>query len=1285
MEVINLSKLKKYGFITSAAVIAVAAASVPGASAAEVTKVPDGAVINPETNNAFHDSQIGTTSASNEIIEAINAGKPVYYKLPGSNDFMNVSDGTTVSAATIEALPAISYVDKDGATTVIPAIAPTVETVKTINATTTEVTLAEAKANATAADFKVLVDGVAVTPTSVTVKAGSADKVYTIVHPSLDNKAGTVSVNGKEAAFDFTAVKVESVMAINLKEVVVTFSTTVDKKSAETVANYTADRGVTFTNPKLSADGKSVTLFASANLSTTEDTTVTVKDVKNATGKVAADSSTKIKGSDSTIPTVESVKALGPGTIVVTFSEPVQNGGNGTAYTIGTTPLLIGASTVVAGSNDRQFTITPAAPLTAGEHTLVVNDGTYTGSAIADYASYNLQPVSIKFNVDTDLTVPAVTSTEFVDQQHVLVKFNKPVNLANNANGSTNFYWNTNGTVGFTQYAADNLSNVEKVDATTYKVKFTGANYLREGKVFFFVTGVNDFNGNAIQTSKTELTATKVGDLTVTKAESPADNQIKLTFARTVDATTANNKVNYEVKNAEGKVQAISTAVRQGTDNNEVLITTTSTLPGGTYTVTTKNVKDNIGNVVVENTKEVTVNDTTPITSAAVTSVDNLNGKDRVMVTFPEAMSTTGNNGIGTKARYETQVAGGAWTVLPATASVTVLDSKRAEIALDNGTFAAGQAVNVRINLIADASGNINPNAITSNSTAIAANAGIDINGVASKVTSVNKIEFNVPRHLASISPADFLINPSSVETPFVPANAEFKNNDNGSATITLTSGSDLKLSTRTYTVSTNPTAVANTKDVLGIALDINRTTATAVNHIAPTVKTFSLSDATDAKIRVDFSKNMALVVASDFRVVVGTQTYTPSVATPVSGSVYDLTIPAVDVNASATVTTVAAPQSEDAVGNKLAAVTTAQSVGNFKVTGLTYGQGAKAAVIEGDETINITFASAIKPESIVTGWNGSAPITVATVAVATATPDSITLPGIGVITLSNSATDVIIAPKTLATATYTLDGNNKLVVKLAGLTGTEVDATKTATSTLTLAATVQSADGFYINKDVTAITATNLADSAAALGDLATAQAAANAAVPTYNGTAANVTLPATQNGQAVTWTSGTPLTITNAGAVTRPIYSAGDASVNMTASVTVNGQTATKVHAVVVNKKDFAVGANTPAANNTFKITPDGYALTDFGAATSSIEFTGGTTATTWIIDDLTYTLSYENTTGVATVAVTGTATTGTGATTKAITVKKDGQTKNLTLNIPVIAPGAAANTVAVTVTTP
>ncbi|WP_153730407.1 hypothetical protein [Sporosarcina obsidiansis] len=205
-----MKKSNKLAFLTTtAAALAVAATgNVTPAAAAEVSQIPDGAVINPETNNAFHESQIGTSLASFEIINAINAGKDVYFKLPGSTSVVNVTNNQLVSSETVNNLPELSYVDKDGQQTTIPGAQAgelKVESVSAINAnavtvTFPEITTAIEDANVVVKDG----EGKVVETKPMLLAEGTTQADFEFVTPfPVDHKfTGVWDVNGKKYNFD---------------------------------------------------------------------------------------------------------------------------------------------------------------------------------------------------------------------------------------------------------------------------------------------------------------------------------------------------------------------------------------------------------------------------------------------------------------------------------------------------------------------------------------------------------------------------------------------------------------------------------------------------------------------------------------------------------------------------------------------------------------------------------------------------------------------------------------------------------------------------------------------------------------------------------------------------------------------------------------------------------------------------------------------------------------------------------------------------------------------------
>lgn len=105
--------------VAAVSMVALLAAVPAAVSAADAAGIPEGAIVNPVTANAFHESQIGLTLTSLEILDALNDRKPVYFNLPGAGMFVDITSGNVVSQTQIDRLPDINYTDENGKTTVI--------------------------------------------------------------------------------------------------------------------------------------------------------------------------------------------------------------------------------------------------------------------------------------------------------------------------------------------------------------------------------------------------------------------------------------------------------------------------------------------------------------------------------------------------------------------------------------------------------------------------------------------------------------------------------------------------------------------------------------------------------------------------------------------------------------------------------------------------------------------------------------------------------------------------------------------------------------------------------------------------------------------------------------------------------------------------------------------------------------------------------------------------------------------------------------------------------------
>ncbi|WP_203363533.1 S-layer homology domain-containing protein [Bacillus sp. REN10] len=147
---------------------------------------------------------------------------------------------------------------------------PAVSAVKVADDKTLEVTLKDAKAGFKAENFKVLVDGAAVKASKV--EADEKGSVYKLTIDSLNDKAGKVTVNGAEAAYDFTAPKVESVMAINATTLTIAGSGLKNLKAEDITVE--GNKVATIQ----STDGKTATVTLEGTLPANTDIKVTVKD-----------------------------------------------------------------------------------------------------------------------------------------------------------------------------------------------------------------------------------------------------------------------------------------------------------------------------------------------------------------------------------------------------------------------------------------------------------------------------------------------------------------------------------------------------------------------------------------------------------------------------------------------------------------------------------------------------------------------------------------------------------------------------------------------------------------------------------------------------------------------------------------------------------------------------------------------------------------------------------------------------------------------------------------------
>lgn len=437
--------------------------------------------------------------------------------------------------------------------------------------------------------------------------------------------------------------KVESVSAINAKQIQVTFNVPVEKTTALNKDNYKIQTNTDASavslatkdasaDVELSADGKTVTITTSAAINTKLSINAatpfkfTVENLKSVSGKEIEKYTTTLVSDDKVAPTLTNVKAEAKSTttkVTLVFSEPVQTAG-AIAYVDGE------AATVQAGSKPNEIILTTAQALSANK--------TYELTLLnfKDFADNFLQqnPTTTKFTVATDINAPVVQDVKVVRDNLIEVTFDKAMD-------ETTFSANTR---------VLDLNGVRRDGGIVAKAKpNTGGKTIRlalQGTVPFndngtFVgalvlgDGIKDVNGNAKVSTSHSVTITKdtvrptiTGTTYVAPggqyAGSPYTNgAIVVKFSEEVDLATST-----DIKLITSTGVDTSTSLNIGAslvntnDAKEVIIPLTGGLTSGNYTL-------RIGNDVV---KDLSTQANKNVAATTTVKVDSSTDKEKPVV-----------------------------------------------------------------------------------------------------------------------------------------------------------------------------------------------------------------------------------------------------------------------------------------------------------------------------------------------------------------------------------------------------------------------------------------------------------------------------------------------------------------------------------------------------------------------------------------------------------------------------------------------------------------------------
>ncbi len=642
-----------------------------------------------------------------------------------------------------------------------------------------------------------------------------SDGKATIIDKIVEAKPNLRAIAESAGLISTPAVlAVDSVKALNLKQIQVVFNKTVDKSVVEKIEYFNAFNSGSSTDlasggsVALQADGKTAIVTLGSNFNNGTVAKVVVKTIATYTNDSVA-------VADTTVPTVAGVTVTGPQTITVEYSEPIK-GINSAEYTIDNGNYIV-TNAVANGSN--KVDVTVGVNFTNGEHSLRIN-----GTNVSDYADYKVISRTINFTVAADTTAPVAT-VKSVSPTEVKVTFNKPVTNVKEANVLFRHTYNSNlyELAGNNAKVTVNSSTEITIDWSAMPIPL-GANKLYIAYSSDTGAKIQDLWGNKLEALSLELAVSMdTVKPAVTEVKFVDASTLKVIFSKKVEEASAETASNFIVKDSAGKVVTLNTPVLGGADVNEVTLTTSTAnaLGGGSYTVEVKNVKDTalVPNVMDAYNATLNINDTVrPTLGTAkhlIDSSDANHKKATVYIPFSEVMDAA----TLVKANFMKVVNNGTAAVLGDNDTLTVAaDKKSVTIVIDNGTTAVTD-INVVIGAVRDAAGN--------GLAAFAANADPEADAIAiEKVEAIAKKQIKVTYdgRLSAVTAAGYSLIANGADTGINLSVAGHTVNSDGKSEVIFNLGTELSADAKSsnYAVSLVASSAAGTKSFLGTVLSNN-------------------------------------------------------------------------------------------------------------------------------------------------------------------------------------------------------------------------------------------------------------------------------------------------------------------------------------------------------------------------------------------------------------------------------------------------------------------------------
>jgi len=333
-------------------------------------------------------------------------------------------------------------------------------------------------------------------------------------------------------------LKVESVSAINGKQIEVKFNQDVERVSAEYLGNYKIQRNTDVSPVSLASLGVVDSVVSVGNVVTitfdndiltdlniNKDTLFkfTVSDVKASNGTVLKEITTSLSVNDVTGPELLSASAAAKTTtnkVTLVFSEPVQ--ATGALVTVDGK-----SATVQAGNDYNELIVTTSANLEAGK----TYDVTVLNVKDAANNFLTTNPTRTTVTVASDVVAPTITGVNAVRDNLIAVTFDKAID-ENTLSGQIKLVDASGNAKGGT------ISASTSADKKTVYVSLGTEDFFGNGTTFtgtlYFSDKIADVSGNTLTATNQKVTLTK-------DTSAPVATSVK----HLPKGTLYNNGVNY--------------------------------------------------------------------------------------------------------------------------------------------------------------------------------------------------------------------------------------------------------------------------------------------------------------------------------------------------------------------------------------------------------------------------------------------------------------------------------------------------------------------------------------------------------------------------------------------------------------------------------------------------------------------------------------------------------------------------------------------------------------------